>query len=64
MKKNINIAIIPARIGSKRIKKKNIKLFDNKPIIQKTFEIIKKSKLFNIDNKLKVMNYILLYIII
>jgi len=46
MKKNINIAIIPARIGSKRIKKKNIKLFVNKPIIQKTFEIIKKSKLF------------------
>jgi len=41
MKKNINIAIIPARIGSKRIKKKNIK-FVNKPIIQKTFEIIKK----------------------
>lgn len=46
MKKIINIAIVPARIGSKRIKKKNIKLFDNKPIIQKTFEIIKKSKLF------------------
>jgi len=41
MKKNINIAIIPIRIRSKRIKK-NIKLFVNKPIIQKTFEIIKK----------------------
>ena len=47
MKKNINIAIIPARIGSKRIKKKNIKLFNNEPIIKKTFEIIKKSKIFN-----------------
>lgn len=47
MKKNINIAIIPARIGSKRIKKKNIKLFNNRPIIKVTFEIIKKSKLFN-----------------
>ena len=47
MKQNINIAIIPARIGSKRIKKKNIKLFNNKPIIKKTFEIIKKSKMFN-----------------
>jgi len=47
MKKNINIVIIPARIGSKRIKKKNIKLFNNSPIIKKTFEIIKKSNLFN-----------------
>jgi pseudaminic acid cytidylyltransferase len=47
MKKNINIAIIPARIGSKRVKKKNIKLFNNQPIIKKTFEIIKKSKIFD-----------------
>jgi len=47
MKKNINIAIIPARIGSKRIKKKNIKFFNNKPIIEKTFETIKKSKIFD-----------------
>ena len=47
MKKNINIAIIPARIGSKRVKRKNIKLFDNKPIIKRTFETIKKSKIFN-----------------
>ena len=47
MKKNINIAIIPARIGSKRVKRKNIKLFGNKPIIKRTFETIKKSKIFN-----------------
>jgi pseudaminic acid cytidylyltransferase len=47
MKKNINIAIIPARIGSKRVKKKNIKLFDNIPIIKRTFKTIKKSKIFN-----------------
>lgn len=42
-----NIAIIPARGGSKRIKNKNIKLFYGKPIIQRTFEIIKKSKIFD-----------------
>ena len=29
----MNIAIIPARSGSKRIKNKNIKLFHGKPII-------------------------------
>ena len=42
-----NIAIIPARGGSKRIKNKNIKLFFGKPIIQRTYEILKKSKLFS-----------------
>ena len=42
-----NIAIIPARSGSKRIKNKNIKLFFGKPIIQWTYEILKKSKLFS-----------------
>jgi len=42
-----NVAIIPARIGSKRIKKKNIKFFYGKPILQWTYEIIKKSKIFN-----------------
>ena len=41
------IAIIPARIGSKRIKKKNIKKFYHKPMIQWTYEILKKSKLFS-----------------
>ena len=46
--KNIgNIAIIPARIGSKRIKKKNIKKFYGKPILELTYDILKKSKLFN-----------------
>jgi pseudaminic acid cytidylyltransferase len=46
--KNIgNVAIIPARIGSKRIKKKNIKNFYGKPILELTYDILKKSKLFN-----------------
>ena len=42
----MNIAIIPARIGSKRIKNKNVKLFYNKPIIYWTIKILKKSQLF------------------
>ena len=29
----MNLAVIPARIGSKRIKKKNIKLFNGMPMI-------------------------------
>lgn len=43
--KNI-IAIIPARAGSKRIKNKNIKLFNNKPIIYYPIKVAKKSKIF------------------
>ena len=39
-------AIIPARLGSKRIKKKNIKIFINKPIIYYSIKAAKKSKLF------------------
>lgn len=41
-----NFAIIPARFGSKRIKKKNIKTFNSKPMIEWTFRLLKKSKLF------------------
>ena len=43
----MNIAIIPARSGSKRIKSKNIKLFFGKPIIKYTIEKLIKSKIFN-----------------
>ena len=32
-KRKETICILPARIGSKRVKKKNIKLFSGKPII-------------------------------
>lgn len=43
----MNVAIILARSGSKRIKKKNIKLFKNKPIIYWTIQNIIKSKKFS-----------------
>ena len=43
----MNIAIIPARGGSKRIKNKNIKLFRGKPMIYWTIKAAKKSKLFD-----------------
>lgn len=42
-----NIAIIPARGGSKRIPKKNIKLFHGKPLIAYSIEVALKSKLFD-----------------
>jgi CMP-N,N'-diacetyllegionaminic acid synthase len=43
MKKKI-VAIIPARKGSKRIKNKNIRLFNGKPLIEWTIAAAKKSK--------------------
>lgn len=43
----MNICIIPARIGSKRIPFKNIKFFSGKPIIAYSIEAAKKSKLFD-----------------
>ena len=43
----MNIAIIPARGGSKRIKNKNIKKFYGKPIISYAIKCAKDSKLFD-----------------
>ena len=43
----MKIAIIPARAGSKRIKNKNIIDIFGKPMIQRTIEILLKSKLFD-----------------
>lgn len=43
----MNIAIIPARLGSKRLPKKNIKDFYGKPIISYTIEAAKKTKIFD-----------------
>ena len=43
----MNICIIPARGGSKRIPRKNIKLFCGKPLIAYSIETAKKSNLFN-----------------
>ena len=44
----MEIAVIPARKNSKRIKNKNIKKFLGKPILVRTIEKLKKSKLFDI----------------
>ena len=41
------LAVIPARKGSRRIKNKNIKTIDGKPIIYYAIKILKKSKLFS-----------------
>ena len=43
----MNVAIIPARGGSKRIKNKNIKLFFGKPIITYVIKLLIKSKIFD-----------------
>jgi pseudaminic acid cytidylyltransferase len=41
------IAIIPARGGSKRIPKKNIKEFNQRPMLSFAIEAVKKSKIFS-----------------
>lgn len=43
----MNVAIIPARGGSKRIPKKNIKTFVGKPLIAYSIEVAKASGLFS-----------------
>lgn len=43
----MNVCIIPARIDSKRIPKKNIKLFHGKPIISYSIQTAIKSELFD-----------------
>jgi pseudaminic acid cytidylyltransferase len=44
---NKSVCIIPARGGSKRIPRKNIKLFHGKPLISYSIEVALKSKLFD-----------------
>ena len=43
----MNVAIIPARGGSKRIPNKNIKNFLGKPIVAYSIELAKESNLFD-----------------
>ena len=43
----MKIAVIPARGGSKRIPRKNIKLFGDKPMIAWAIEAAKKSGMFD-----------------
>mgnify|MGYP001170723208 CR=1 FL=1 len=47
MKNRTSYALIPARGGSKRIPKKNIKDFHGKPIIAYSIEIAKKANIFD-----------------
>ena len=42
----MNLAVIPARGGSIRIPKKNIKLFHTKPIIAYSIQVAQQSGLF------------------
>ena len=41
------IAMIPARIGSQRLKKKNLALINNKPLVYYAINAAKKSKIFD-----------------
>jgi CMP-N-acetylneuraminic acid synthetase len=41
------IAMVPARIGSKRVPKKNLRLIDGKPLIGYILETLKKVKVFD-----------------
>uniref|UniRef100_UPI0040482F82 acylneuraminate cytidylyltransferase family protein n=1 Tax=Aliarcobacter sp. TaxID=2321116 RepID=UPI0040482F82 len=41
------IAMVPARIGSKRVPKKNLRLIDGKPLIGYILETLKKVKMFD-----------------
>ena len=43
----MNLAIIPARLGSKRLPQKNIKNFFGKPIISFSIDAAKKTKIFD-----------------
>ena len=43
----MNIAIIPARGGSKRIPRKNVKLFHGLPVIAYAIEVAKQSEIFD-----------------
>ena len=43
----MNLCVIPARAGSKRIPKKNIKIFCGKPIIAWSIELAIASKCFD-----------------
>ena len=43
----MNLAVIPARGGSIRIPEKNIKLFNNKPIIYWSIKTAQDSKIFD-----------------
>ena len=41
------IAMIPARLNSKRVKKKNVRFINNKPLISYIIETAKRCKLFD-----------------
>ena len=60
MKKKI-LAMIPARIGSERLKKKNLALINNKPLVYYAINAAKKSQIFDkiyINSDDKIFNKI------
>mgnify|MGYP000850915640 CR=1 FL=1 len=63
MKKKI-IAMIPARIGSQRLKKKNLALVNKKPLIEYVIQSAKTSNIFHqiyINSDSKVFNVLVKY---
>ena len=43
----MKILIVPARSGSKRIKDKNIKIMNNKPMLIHSLQIARETRLFD-----------------
>ena len=55
------IAMIPARLGSKRVPKKNLRLINGRPLISYNIETAVKSEVFDevfVNSEAKIFSYI------